>query len=498
MILSLDQGTTGTTAFIFDADGQLRGRSYSEFPQYYPRPGWVEHDAEEIWQVTLKVSAAALQRAGIAATDLTAMGITNQRETTVLWDRKTGEPVHRAIVWQCRRSAGICTELKQAGAEAMVRARTGLLLDAYFSASKLSWIFRRFPELHHRARAGELCFGTVDSWLIWRLTGGRAHLTDHTNASRTLLYNLDRRQWDEDLLGLFDCPGSILPDIAPSAGIFARTAADAFLGAEVPIAGVAGDQQAALFGQGCIQPGSLKNTYGTGCFMLASAGKRRPLVPEGLLTTIACDRSGQPQFAIEGSVFNAGAAVQWLRDDLGIIQRAADTESIAQTIPDTRGVYLVPAFSGLGAPHWDAAARGSIFGLTRGAGRAELVRATLESIAYQSHELANLMAQALGVELRCLRVDGGASANNFLMQFQSDISRLRVERPRQIESTAVGAALLAGIGVGIWESERFPESLQDIEQDFLPQMGELQRRALLDGWGRAVAACRSYRADGRE
>ncbi|HEY8567967.1 glycerol kinase GlpK [Microbulbifer sp.] len=493
MILSIDQGTTGTTAFVFDADGRLCGRSYSEFPQYYPRPGWVEHDAEEIWQVTLKVCAAALQRAGIAATDLRAVGITNQRETTVLWDRKTGQPVHPAIVWQCRRSADICAGLKEAGAESMVRASTGLLLDAYFSASKLHWIFRSEPELHRRARAGQLCFGTVDSWLIWRLTGGRAHLTDHTNASRTLLYNLDRRQWDDDLLELFDCPRSILPEIRPSAGVFAQTSAESFLGAEVPIAGVAGDQQAALFGQGCILPGSLKNTYGTGCFMLASAGQRRPLVPEGLLTTIACDHVGQPQYAIEGSVFNGGAAVQWLRDDMGVIQQAAETEQIAQAIPDTRGVYLVPAFSGLGAPHWDAAARGAVFGLTRGAGRAELVRATLESIAYQCHELASLMAQALGVELQCLRVDGGASANNFLMQFQADISRLRVERPRQIESTAVGAALLAGIGAGIWGGEQLPESLQDIEQDFLPQMGELQRRALLDGWRKAVAACRSYR-----
>ena len=495
MILSIDQGTTGTTAFVFDTEGRLCGRSYSEFPQYYPHPGWVEHDADEIWQVTLRVCAAALQRAGIEPSALRALGITNQRETTVLWDRSTGVPVHRAIVWQCRRSSEICNQLREAGAESLVRAKTGLLLDAYFSASKLRWIFQDSPALYRRAQAGELCFGTVDSWLIWRLTGGKSHLTDHTNASRTLLYDLDRRQWDDELLKLFDCPSSILPEIRPSSGVFANTDPDAFFGAEVPIAGVAGDQQAALFGQGCIEPGSLKNTYGTGCFMLAYAGERRPLVPEGLLTTIACDGAGQPAFAIEGSVFNGGAAVQWLRDDLGVIQQAADTEQIAHSIPDTRGVYLVPAFSGLGAPHWDAGARGAIFGLTRGGGRAEIIRATLESIAYQSHELASLMAQALGVELQCLRVDGGASANNFLMQFQADISRLRVERPRQIESTAVGAALLAGIGVGIWQHDQLPESLQDIEQDFLPQMGELQRRALLDGWRHAVAACRTYRSD---
>ncbi|WGL16613.1 glycerol kinase GlpK [Microbulbifer bruguierae] len=493
MILSIDQGTTGTTAFVFDGDGRLLGRSYSEFPQYYPRPGWVEHDASEIWQVTLQVCAAALQRAGIGASALAALGITNQRETVVLWDRKTGEPVHRAIVWQCRRSSEICAGLRSRGLEEGVREKTGLLLDPYFSASKLSWVFRENPELLQKAHTGEIAFGTVDSWLIWRLTGGQAHVTDHTNASRTLLYNLDKQQWDDELLAMFECPQAILPDIRPSAGLFATTDPDVFFGAQIPISGVAGDQQAALFGQGCTRPGSLKNTYGTGCFMLAIAGYRRPRIPEGLLATMACDQHGQPQYAIEGSVFNAGAAVQWLRDDLGVIPQASESEQIAFSIPDTRGVYLVPAFSGLGAPHWDADARGAVFGLTRGAGRAELVRATLESIAYQSHELADLMAQALGVDLQCLRVDGGASANNFLMQFQADISRLRVERPRQIESTAVGAALLAGIGAGIWVSEQLPESLQDIEQDFLPQMPEGQRQALLGGWCNAVAACRAYR-----
>ncbi|WP_043318538.1 glycerol kinase GlpK [Microbulbifer sp. HZ11] len=492
MILSIDQGTTGTTAFVFDAEGRLRGRSYSEFSQYYPEPGWVEHDASEIWRVTLKVCAAALQRAGIDASALSALGITNQRETTVLWDRATGEPVHPAIVWQCRRSAGICGDLRRAGAEPMVRAKTGLLLDAYFSASKLRWIFRESPDLYHRAEAGELCFGTIDSWLIWCLTGGRQHLTDHTNASRTLLYDVDRHQWDSELLALFECPSAILPEIRPSAGSFGVTDPATFFGARVPICGVAGDQQAALYGQGCFQPGSMKNTYGTGCFMLASAGKRRPLVPEGMLTTVACDATGQPQYAIEGSVFNGGAAVQWLRDDLGIIQHAADSEQLAQSIPSTRGVYMVPAFSGLGAPHWDTDARGALFGLTRGAGRAEIVRATLESIAFQSHELAELMARALNVELQCLRVDGGASANNFLMQFQADISSLRVERPRQIESTAVGAALLAGVGAGLWEYGALPDSLQDIEQDFLPQMSVQTRQSHLQGWRKAVAACRSF------
>lgn len=492
MILSIDQGTTGTTAFVFDRDGQLRGRSYSEFPQYYPHPGWVEHDAEEIWQVTLRVCAAALQRAGIAASALSAIGITNQRETTVLWDRSTGEPVCPAIVWQCRRSAGICDELRDAGREGWIGAKTGLVVDAYFSASKLQWMFRDNPELHRRAERGELCFGTIDSWLIWKMTGGRAHLTDHTNASRTQLYNINTRAWDPELLEVFGCPASLLPRILPSASNFGVTDPAAFLGAEVRISGVAGDQQAALFGQGCVMPGTVKNTYGTGCFMLAYAGHERPTVPAGLLTTIACDAAGQPAYAIEGSVFNAGAAVQWLRDDLGLIQQASESEQLAHSVRDTRGVYLVPAFSGLGAPHWDANARGALFGLTRGAGRAEIVRATLESIAYQSHELARLMGEALGLELTCLRVDGGASANNFLMQFQADITGIRVERPRQIESTAVGAALLAGIGASIWRAGDLPGCLQDIEQDFLPQMPAARRRELLEGWSQAISACRTF------
>ena len=492
MILSIDQGTTGTTAFVFDTSGALCGRSYSEFPQYYPQPGWVEHNASEIWDVTLRVCAAALERAGIAASDLTAIGITNQRETTVLWDRETGEPVCPAIVWQCRRSAELCTELERAGRAEWLREKTGLVLDAYFSASKLQWLFREQPELLARAEAGELCFGTVDSWLIWKMSGGRAHLTDHSNASRTLLYNLERRSWDPELLALFGCPESILPEILPSAGHFANTDPEVFLGAEIPICGVAGDQQAALFGQGCTYPGSVKNTYGTGCFMLAYAGDERPEVPRGLLTTIACAADGSPAFALEGAVFNAGSAVQWLRDELGLIQQASETETIAHRVPDTGGVYLVPAFSGLGAPHWDPNARGTVCGLTRGSGKAELVRATLESIAYQSDELVQLMAEALGVPISHIRADGGASANNFLMQFQADISRTRVERPQQIESTAVGAALLAGIGAGIWCPGALPGCLQEIERDFVPRMEERRRDSLVAGWHRAVAACRAF------
>ncbi|WP_250463875.1 glycerol kinase GlpK [Microbulbifer litoralis] len=492
MILSIDQGTTGTTAFVFDTRGQLRGRSYSEFPQYYPRPGWVEHNASEIWDVTLKVCAAALERAGADASGLTAIGITNQRETTVLWDRQTGEPVCPAIVWQCRRSAEICRELQRAGKADWLQEKTGLVLDAYFSASKLQWIFRQQPALLRRARSGELCFGTVDSWLIWKMSGGRAHLTDHTNASRTLLYNLEERRWDPELLALFECPEALLPEILPSAGHFANTDPGAFLGAEVPICGVAGDQQAALFGQGCTEPGHVKNTYGTGCFMLACAGAERPGAPPGLLTTIACDVDGSPVYALEGAVFNAGSAVQWLRDELGLIREAPDTETIAHRVADTGGVYLVPAFSGLGAPHWDPNARGTICGLSRGTGKAELVRATLESIAYQSDELVQLMGQALDVDISHIRADGGASANNFLMQFQADISQVRVERPRQIESTAVGAALLAGIGAGVWPPDQSPRCLQEIERDFVPQMPTARRAELVDGWRRAVAACRAF------
>ena len=494
MILSIDQGTTGTTAFVFDNGGNLIGRSYSELPNYYPQPGWVEQKADEIWQVTLRVCAAALERAGIRAPDLSAIGITNQRETTILWDRKTGEPVCPAIVWQCRRSAEICAAL--AYRTDWLREKTGLLPDAYFSASKLQWLFRNQPELLQRARAGELCFGTVDSWLIWNMSGGRAHLTDHTNASRTLLYNLNEQNWDPELLELFGCPRSLvsdlLPQIRPSCGHIADPDPDSFLGATAPICGVAGDQQASLFGQGCTNPGDIKNTYGTGCFMLAYAGEERPELPQGLLTTVACDAAGQPAYAVEGAVFTGGSAVQWLRDEMGLIRHAAETEMIAQRVPDTRGVYLVPAFSGLGAPHWDSSARGTICGLSRGAGRAELVRATLESIAYQSDELVQLMGEALGLAISRMRVDGGASANNFLMQFQADISALRVERPKQIESTAVGAALLAGMGAGIWHAGELPECLLDIERDFLPQMADTQRQRLLEGWRRAVAACRVF------
>lgn len=491
MILSIDQGTTGTTVLIFDSTGHITGRSYNEFSQYYPQPGWVEHDPEEIWEVSYKTIRQALHEANIQAADLTAIGITNQRETVVVWDRATGEPVHNAIVWQCRRSAGLCDAMKAAGHEAIIRSKTGLLLDAYFSATKLQWLLDQRPDLRRRAQAGELCFGTIDSWLIWKLTAGKAHLTDPTNASRTLLYNIEAGAWDPELLDLFNLPESILPTVKPSAGFFAYTDPGSFFGVEVPISGVAGDQQAALFGQRCTEAGAIKNTYGTGCFMLMYVGAcentERPVSSSGLLTTIACDAEGKPAYALEGSVFTAGAAVQWLRDQLQLITEAAETEDIANSIAHTNGVYMVPALTGLGAPWWDMEARGAIVGLTPGVGRPEIVRATLEAIAYQSRELALLMSEEANAEIKQLRVDGGACANNFLMQFQADIMDVEVQRPEQVESTAIGAALLAGIGVGLWLPDQLPSSLSNLEQTFEPQMTTEKRRQLFAGWRQAIA-----------
>jgi len=491
MILSIDQGTTGTTVLIFDSSGHIVGRSYNEFTQYYPQPGWVEHDPLELWEVSLKTIGQALHDANIKAAELSAIGITNQRETVVVWDRETGEPVYNAIVWQCRRSAALCDALKKAGRESFIQASTGLRLDAYFSASKLQWLFNEKPELKQRANNGELCFGTIDSWLIWNMTAGRAHVTDPTNASRTLLYNIESASWDAELLALFDVPAALLPTVKASAGWFADTDPASFFGASVPICGVAGDQQAALFGQRCISPGDIKNTYGTGCFMLmyagACAGIKPPHSSHGLLTTVACDAEGKAAYALEGSVFTAGAAVQWLRDQLGLIENAADTEAIAASISDTRGVYLVPAFSGLGAPWWDMAARGAITGLTAGVGSREIIRATLEAIAYQSAELALLMSAEAKAEIKTLRVDGGASANNFLMQFQADIMDVEVQRPQQVESTAIGAALLAGIGSGLWSAQALPSSLAKLERSFVPAMSAKQRQQLFNGWRHAVA-----------
>jgi glycerol kinase len=487
-VLAIDQGTTGTTVMIFDGAGRVRGRGYSEFRQYYPRPGWVEHDPEEIWRVTRRVIGAALRSARLKATDVAAIGITNQRETTVLWDRVTGKPLHRAIVWQDRRTAPLCEALKGQGAEAMIRRKTGLVTDPYFSGTKLQWLLDHVKGA--RAKAERLAFGTIDTWLIWKLTGGQAHVTDFTNASRTLLFNIRDLVWDPELLALLKVPADVLPQVVPSAGVAAITDKRAF-GAEVPIAGIAGDQQAALFGQACIKPGLVKNTYGTGCFLLMYTGEHAVESQRGLLTTMACAADGRPAYAVEGSVFVAGAAVQWLRDGLGLLKRAPESEAMARAVTSTLGVYLVPAFVGLGAPYWDAAARGALVGLTRGVTRAHVVRAALESLAYQTRDVVDTMVAESGRPLTGLRVDGGAAANNFLMQFQADMLGVAVDRPKVVETTALGAALLAGVGVGMWKPDRDLDRVRKTDRVFRPQMAPEQREALYHGWRRAVAAVRS-------
>jgi len=487
-VLAIDQGTTGTTVMIFDAAGGVRGRAYSEFRQFYPKPGWVEHDPEEIWCITQRVIRAALRSARLKPADVAAIGITNQRETVVLWDRRRGKPVHRAIVWQDRRTAPICDALKAQGAEPTIHAKTGLVTDPYFSGTKLQWLFDHVKGT--RAKAARLAFGTIDTWLIWKLTGGKSHLTDYTNASRTLLFNIREQRWDDELLRLLNVPRDVLPRVVPSAGVAATTDARAF-GAEVPIAGVAGDQQAALFGQACFHPGLVKNTYGTGCFILMYTGDTAVDSKRGLLTTMACAADGRPAYAVEGSVFIAGAAVQWLRDGLKLLQHAKESERHARRVDSTLGVYLVPAFVGLGAPYWDAAARGALVGLTRGVTKAHVVRATLEALAYQTRDVVDTMVAESGRPLSGLRVDGGAAANNFLMQFQADILGVTVDRPKVIETTALGAALLAGLGVGLWKSERDLERVRRADRVFRPHMAPEHREALYQGWRRAVAAVRS-------
>jgi len=487
VILALDQGTTGSTALVFDASGRIRGRGYSEFRQHYPKPGWVEHDPEDIWRVTLKVARQALRAARTEPRNVAAIGITNQRETAVVWDRRTGKPLGRAIVWQDRRTAAACETLKASGAEPFIRARTGLVVDAYFSGTKVKWLLD-----HHggaRAKAAHLAFGTIDSWLIWKLSGGAAHVTDPTNASRTMLYDIHRLAWDDELLRLLDVPREILPHVVGSSGDLARTARAVF-GAEVPIAGIAGDQQAALFGQACIRPGMVKNTYGTGCFLLMFTGGEAVESSRGLLTTVACGADGKPAYALEGSVFVAGAAIQWLRDGLGIIAKAAESEKLARKVDSTLGVYFVPAFVGLGAPYWDPEARGAIVGLTRGATRAHVTRAALESLAYQTRDVVDTMAGESGSPLLGIRADGGATANDFLMQFQADILGVTVDRPKVIETTALGAALLAGLGIGVWTSAQI-EKVRVRDKLFRPKLRPEQRETLYQGWKRAVAGVRS-------
>jgi glycerol kinase len=479
-ILALDQGTTGSTALVVHQDGTLLGRGYRELTQHYPRPGWVEHDPDEI----LRVSLEAMREAMAGARERpVGIGITNQRETVVLWDRRTLAPVAPAIVWQDRRTSDRCRELREAGVEALLRERTGLVADPYFSATKLEWLLRD-GALRRRAARGELAAGTVESWLVARLTGGRAHVTDHTNASRSLLYGLSSRDWDPELLAVFGIPRALLPDVVLSAGTVAETDAD-HLGTSLPIAGLAGDQQAALFGQGCCSDGLAKNTYGTGAFLLVYTGGRLPTPAEGVLATAACGPRGEPAYALEGSVFIAGAAIQWLRDGLGIIGAAAESDALARSVADTGGVHFVPAFVGLGTPYWDAEARGTITGITRGTSRAQLVRAALEAMAFSSADLLAAMAGAGGIDVPALRVDGGASANDWLMQFQADVLGIPVERPDMVETTALGAAGLAGIALGVWKGtgdflagRRF--------QRFTPTTGDSERRELRRGWERAV------------
>jgi len=489
-ILSIDQGTTGTTCLLIDHSGQIVSRAYREFYQVYPQPGWVEHDPQEIWAVTVSVAKEAIMRADLHSGQIAAIGITNQRETTVVWDRNTGEPVSNAIVWQCRRTAPLCEQLKAEGCEPMIKAKTGLVIDAYFSATKLAWILENVPHARHKAEAGDLLFGTIDSWLVWKLTGGRVHVTDYSNASRTMLYNIHQLQWDRELLEKLHIPPAMMPEVVSSSEIYGLTDAD-ILGSEIPIAGMAGDQQAALFGQACFQAGMAKNTYGTGCFLLMNTGSKPVTSEHGLLTTIAWGINGQIDYALEGSVFIAGAAVQWLRDELKIISHAAESETMAGSLPDNGGVYMVPAFVGLGAPYWDMYARGTITGLTRGSKREHLVRAALESIAYQTSDVLKAMTDDSGIQLNALYVDGGAAENNFLMQFQADILNVDVKRPLVTETTAMGAAYLAGLGVGYWNSQQDLMETKIIERCFRPAMADEERSSLLQGWKHAVASALS-------
>jgi glycerol kinase len=493
-VLALDQGTSGSTALVVDEAGGVRARGHVELPQHYPQPGWVEHDPEEIWTTMTAAAAAALARAGIGGRDLAAIGITNQRETTVVWDRGTGAPIHRAIVWQCRRTASVCDRLRAEGLEPTVRERTGLVLDAYFSGTKIAWLLDHVAGARTRAARGELAFGTVDAWLLWKLTGGRVHATDVSNASRTLCLNLTTVDWDDRMCAMLGVPREVLPAIVDSSGPCGETADLGWLPAGVPIAGIAGDQQAALFGQTCFAPGTAKNTYGTGCFALVNTGERPVVSSHGLLTTLAWRIAGRTVYALEGAVFVAGAAVQWLRDGLGVIAAAAETEALARSVPDAAGVYFVPAFVGLGAPYWDQHARGTIVGLTRGVTRAHLARAALEAIAYQSRDVLDAMAADAKARPGDLKVDGGAVANDFLCQFQADVLDAAVVRPAVIETTALGAAYLAGLGAGLWRSLDAVAARHAVERTFRPSADAAARSEGYAGWRRAVERARGWTA----
>jgi glycerol kinase len=491
VILALDQGTTSSRAIVFDAKGAILAVAQKEFTQVFPRPGWVEHDPEEIWVTQITVAHEALARAGIQARDVAAIGITNQRETTVVWERKTGRPLCNAIVWQDRRTAAACDALKARGLETRVTEKTGLVLDPYFSGTKLAWILDNVPGARAAAEGGRLAFGTVDSWLVWKLSGGAAHVTDVTNASRTLLYDIHAGSWDEELLEIFRVPRAVLPEVRPSSGIAATTAGGA-LAARTPIAGIAGDQQAALFGQRCVAPGMTKNTYGTGCFMLMHTGTTPARSRNKLLTAAACGTGAAREYALEGSVFVAGAVVQWLRDGLGIIRDSGDVEALATSVPDNGGIYFVPAFAGLGSPHWDAYARGAIVGLTRGTSAGHIARAALEAIAYQTADVLTAMQSDSGIGLKELRVDGGAARNDTLMQFQADLLGVSVVRPRVTETTALGAAYLAGLAVGYWKSPEELGAQWQAERRFEPRMERARAQELMGKWWRAVERSKSW------
>ena len=486
-IMALDQGTTSSRAILFDKEGNVVATSQKEFTQFYPKIGWVEHNPMEIWGSQSGVMREVLETNSIRPEEVCAIGITNQRETTIVWEKSTGKPVYNAIVWQCRRTSEICDELKEKGYEKLIKDKTGLILDAYFSATKIKWILDNIEGAREKAENGELLFGTVDTWLIWNLTRGKVHVTDYTNAARTMLYNIKELKWDDEILEILDIPKSMLPDVKPSSYVYGHTDEGMLSGAQIPIAGCAGDQQAALFGQTCFEEGSAKNTYGTGCFMLMNTGENIVESKHGLLTTIAWGVDGKVEYALEGSIFIGGASIQWLRDELRVLYDAKQSEFYANSVKDTNGVYVVPAFAGLGAPYWDMYARGAIMGLTRGANRAHLVRATLESIAYQVKDVLNAMQEDSGLKLKDLRVDGGASSNNFLMQFQSDILDVNIDRPKVVETTALGAAYLAGLAVEFYNNKDEIKKSWIIDREFIPNMSDDKRNLLYKGWKKAVS-----------
>jgi glycerol kinase len=490
-VLALDQGTTSSRALLFDDSGEVRSVDQHEFRQHFPQPGWVEHDPLEIWESQLRAARGALEKAQVRAAEVAAIGITNQRETALVWDRGSGEPIHRAIVWQSRQTAPICDALRARGLAEEVRARTGLVIDAYFSGTKIRFILDAVPGAQRRAERGELCFGTVDTWLLYKLCGGRVHATEYSNASRTLIYNIHELDWDELLLRELRVPREMLPEVRDSSGAFGETD-PAWLGGSIPVAGVAGDQQAALFGQGCTSPGLAKNTYGTGCFLLMNTGAAAPTSKSGLVTTLAWGQGGRVEYALEGSVFAAGSAIQWLRDGLGLLRSSADSEAAARAVPDTGGVYLVPAFVGLGAPYWDERARGALLGITRGTTREHVIRAALESIAYQTRDVVECLQADSGLRLEQLRVDGGAARNDFLMQFQADLLGRAVQRPALLEVTAMGAAALAGLGVGLWGEGAGPTAARGGFTRFEPALEPARREELYAGWKRAVERSRGW------